>query len=97
MRFYRPHDLSPGDTWAENHQIVLPCSVRRNIMDIALEGFDGHLGILKNIPYVAELILLALYEKKISPSSSLLAPHVKYWEGLIRPYLDIPYNLFKFL
>lgn len=47
MRFYRPPELSTEDTWAENHQIVLPCSVRGKIMEIAHEGFGGHLGIRK--------------------------------------------------
>ncbi|XP_069993527.1 uncharacterized protein [Penaeus vannamei] len=47
MRFYRPPNLSVNDSWSEKHQIVLPQSIRKNVMEIAHEGFGGHLGIRK--------------------------------------------------
>lgn len=47
MRFYRPPKLTDEDTWAEVHQVVVPQSVRRSLMEVAHEGFSGHLGIKK--------------------------------------------------
>jgi len=47
MRFYRPPNLSVNDSWSEKHQIVLPQSIRKSVMEIAHEGFGGHLGIRK--------------------------------------------------
>lgn len=47
MRFYRPPKLSDDDTWAEAHQVVIPQAVRTPLMEVAHEGFGGHLGIKK--------------------------------------------------
>lgn len=47
MRFYRPCQLTDEDHWAESHQVVLPECIRKPIMDIAHQGFGGHLGIKK--------------------------------------------------
>lgn len=42
MRFYRPSKMSNGDSWAECHQIDL----REPVLQVAHEGFAGHLGNL---------------------------------------------------
>ncbi|XP_064100914.1 uncharacterized protein LOC135211541 [Macrobrachium nipponense] len=49
MRFYRPAKLSKLDTWGEKHQIVLPSSVRKLVLEVAHDGGrdGGHLGIHK--------------------------------------------------
>ncbi|XP_071551747.1 uncharacterized protein [Panulirus ornatus] len=47
MRFYRPSKLSDEDTWAKTHQVVVPQCIRQPLMEIAHEGFSGHLGIKK--------------------------------------------------
>ncbi|XP_064093832.1 uncharacterized protein LOC135206342 [Macrobrachium nipponense] len=47
MRFYRPAKLSKLDTWGEKHQIVLPSSVRKLVLEVAHDGNGGHLGIHK--------------------------------------------------
>ncbi|XP_071548915.1 uncharacterized protein [Panulirus ornatus] len=47
MRFYRPPKLSDEDTWAETHQVAVPQCIRQPLMEIAHEGFSGHLGIKK--------------------------------------------------
>lgn len=47
MRVFRPSHLSDDATWAEVHQIVLPCNLRQPVMEIAHEAFAGHLGITK--------------------------------------------------
>ena len=47
IRFYRPPHLTVHDTWAERYQVVVPMTVRKSILEIAREGFGGHLGINK--------------------------------------------------
>lgn len=47
MRFYRPSKYSNVDTWCVKRQIVVPKSVRRQIIEIAHDGFGGHLGNYK--------------------------------------------------
>ena len=47
MRFYRPPKLSNLDTWGEKCQIVLPLSVRNSVLEVAHDGFGGHLGVHK--------------------------------------------------
>ena len=47
MRFYRPPSLSAEDTWAVSHQVVLPVPLRDKVMEIAHDGYGGHLGIKK--------------------------------------------------
>lgn len=47
MRFYRPPKLTDEDTWAEVHQVVVPGNIRRSLMEVAHDGYSGHLGIKK--------------------------------------------------
>lgn len=39
--------MSDDDTWAEVHQVVVPQCIRQLLLEIAHEGFSGHLGINK--------------------------------------------------
>ena len=47
MRVFKPSQLSDDATWAEVHQIVLPCNLREPVIEVAHEAFSGHLGINK--------------------------------------------------
>lgn len=47
MRFYRPPKLTDEDTWAEVHQVVVPGKIRRSLMEVAHDGYSGHMGIKK--------------------------------------------------
>lgn len=45
MRVYRPAHMLPSDIWA--HQVVVPKSVREQVIRVAHDGQAGHLGIKK--------------------------------------------------
>ena len=54
MRFYRPAKFSPLDTWSEKRQIVIPTSVRNNILEFAHDSSGGHLGISKTLYKISD-------------------------------------------
>ena len=45
MRVFRPPMSNASDTWAETHQVVIPQSVRNEVIEIAHDGNSGHPGI----------------------------------------------------
>lgn len=45
LRVFRPSQFSATESWSDVHQIVLPCSVRKTILEIAHDGLAGHQGI----------------------------------------------------
>ena len=47
MRYYKPSKLSDDDTWGETHQVVLPQALRTPVLEVAHEGFGGHVGVKK--------------------------------------------------
>ena len=44
MRSYHPPNLSNSDTWSTVNQIVLPSTVRKDVIGLAHDGLAGHLG-----------------------------------------------------
>ena len=47
MRRYRPLNSPLSDDWSEIHQIVVPKEFRKDIISLAHDGTQGHLGIHK--------------------------------------------------
>lgn len=45
MRVFRPPESRSTDTWSEVHQVVIPQSIRNDVISIAHDGLSGHLGI----------------------------------------------------
>ncbi|XP_068240108.1 uncharacterized protein [Palaemon carinicauda] len=46
FRLYRPRKLSSNDTWANKEQLVVPLTLRKNILSVAHQA-DSHLGVSK--------------------------------------------------
>ncbi|XP_066990453.1 uncharacterized protein [Macrobrachium rosenbergii] len=46
MRRFRPADC-PAEEWSEVHQVILPKCFRDNVMSMAHDGIQGHLGVHK--------------------------------------------------
>ena len=49
MRMFRPLEGSGIDSWSEIFQIVAPISIRTSLIELAHDGFSGHLGIRKTL------------------------------------------------
>lgn len=47
MRYYKPPKLGDDNTWVGIQQVVLPQYLRIPVLELAHEGFGGHLGIRK--------------------------------------------------
>lgn len=47
MRKFRPPNVPASQTWETVHQIVVPKSLRTEIMKLAHDGVSGHLGVRK--------------------------------------------------
>lgn len=47
MRVFRPSHLDDASTWAEIHQVIVPQSARKAIIQLAHDGKTRHLGIKK--------------------------------------------------
>lgn len=44
MRKYRPFNLPSTNTWAENHQIIVPSNLRESVLQLSHDNMGGHLG-----------------------------------------------------
>ena len=66
MRAYRPANLPPLDVWAETHQVVLPGSVREEVIKLAHDGPSGHLGIKKTYSKILTHFFWPGMKKQIS-------------------------------
>ncbi|XP_068246459.1 uncharacterized protein [Palaemon carinicauda] len=52
FRLYRPRKLSSNDTWANKEQLVVPLTLRKNILSVAHQA-DSHLGVSKTYKRIA--------------------------------------------
>ena len=66
MRAYRPAHLLPSDTWAETHQLVLPESIREEVIKLAHDGQAGHLGMKKTYSKIMTHFFWPGMKKQIS-------------------------------
>lgn len=47
MRLFRPSYLAQEEDWSDEYQIVVPSSIRNQIISMAHDGLSGHLGVQK--------------------------------------------------
>lgn len=66
MRVYRPPHLLPSDTWAETHQVVVPESVREQVIKVAHDGQAGHLGMKKTYSKIMSYFFWPGMRKQVS-------------------------------
>ena len=44
MRSFHPPDKADTDIWSNVHQVVIPSSIRRSVIELSHDGLAGHLG-----------------------------------------------------
>lgn len=54
MRVFRSPHLTASESWSEVHQIVVPSSVRKTVLELAHDGLAGHQGIRRTYRKILE-------------------------------------------